>query len=247
MSGRLGYSKAECEKIIGERIQEVRDLMAAVERNGANFDEELEKFSVELTGWREINNDILKRMFPDPSIAKKYDESSSGGFHMVVSDNYEVYEGYKREVAQEIGYLQTCLKKLNFYSEPESTHHVFTAGQPFTALAALNDIVRKATKSIILVDGYIDDKTLSILTIKNSGVHLSILTKAKSGNQLEVRTSEDYHDRFIVIDDNEVYQPGGSIKDLGGKTTTLLQLTTPQIVGPLIKQIKSDWASAPAL
>ncbi len=259
MSGKLGYSKTDCEKILRERIEEVQSLFNTVERPNSNFLDEYAKFTVEIAGWREINFDILKKMFPEPSIAKRYDRVSSGRFHLVSHNEYDSYQGYKQEIAKEVGFLETCIKKLQFFEEPETVNHVFGANQQFSAFLVLNDILKNAKSSIFLVDGYVDEKTLGLLTTKQFNVTVCIFTKSKSITQifrtgaqsfqkqhgsLEVRCTEDYHDRFIIIDGKEVFQSGGSVKDLGGKAATLLQLTTPQIVGPLISQINNDWQKA---
>ena len=161
---------------------------------------------VELTSWRELNCDNLKKMFPDPSIAKKYDDTSNGAFLLVTQNSLDAYEGYKGEIAHEVGYLKTCIKKLQFFDEAEASQYVFPAGQQFSAFLVVNEILKRATKSILLVDGYVDEKTLAILSIKQPAVELQLLTKAKSINanfkagvqnfqkqhgKLEVRVTED--------------------------------------------------------
>ena len=91
------------------------------------------------------------------------------------------------------------------------------------------ELIRKATKRIVLIDNYIDDTVLTLLSKRAAGVEATIYT-GKISKQLqldidrhngqyspiEVRTFSKAHDRFLIIDD-EVYLIGASIKDLGMK------------------------------
>ena len=106
---------------------------------------------------------------------------------------------------------------------------IFFDGQIFDAYRFVADLVRKAKRTIILIDNYVDDTVLSLLDKRQRGVSATIYTKSASENlQLDIkRHNEQYtpievqqfnkaHDRFLLIDD-EVYHIGASIKDLGKK------------------------------
>jgi len=106
---------------------------------------------------------------------------------------------------------------------------IFYDGQIFDAYRFVADLVRKAKRTIILIDNYVDDTVLSLLDKRQRGVSATIYTKSASENlQLDIkRHNEQYtpievqqfnkaHDRFLLIDD-EVYHIGASIKDLGKK------------------------------
>ncbi len=107
---------------------------------------------------------------------------------------------------------------------------VFFDGQVFDAYELTSRIIRSAKKSIILIDNYIDDVTITHLTKKNSGVTVLLLSKT-IGKQLaldvqkantqygnfEIKEFNKSHDRFLMIDHEEVYHLGASIKDLGKK------------------------------
>ena len=93
----------------------------------------------------------------------------------------------------------------------------------------LENILRTATKSIVLIDNYIDDTTL-ILFSKNQNIKIKIYTATISKqlqldikkynqqyNNLEVKITKNFHDRFIILDDCDVYHIGASLKDLGNK------------------------------
>lgn len=100
----------------------------------------------------------------------------------------------------------------------------------FDAYSFISDIIRKADKSIILIDNYIDDSVLTLLSKRKDGVKINLYTKtisnqlkldsAKFNNQfnnLEVKLLTEAHDRFLIIDENELYHIGASLKDLGKK------------------------------
>lgn len=110
------------------------------------------------------------------------------------------------------------------------TQGVFFDGQVFDAYELTSRIIRSAKKSIVLIDNYIDESTFTHLSKKQNGVTVSILSKS-SGKQLQLdlkKANEQYggfelkpfnksHDRFLIIDHNEVYHLGASLKDLGKK------------------------------
>jgi phage regulator Rha-like protein len=107
---------------------------------------------------------------------------------------------------------------------------IFYNGQIFDAYTFVSDIVRRAKSSIILLDNYVDDTVLTLLGKRNTAVTATIYTKSIS-NQLrldlkrynnqypdiEIEVFSDAHDRFLIIDDTELYHIGASLKDLGKK------------------------------
>jgi len=107
---------------------------------------------------------------------------------------------------------------------------IFYDEQIFDAYTFVSDIIRSAKSSIILIDNYVDDTVLTLLGKRNDGVTATIYTKSIS-NQLrldlqryhsqyppiEVEIFSDAHDRFLIIDDSELYHIGASLKDLGKK------------------------------
>ena len=110
------------------------------------------------------------------------------------------------------------------------TQGVFFEGQVFDAYELTSKIIRSARQSIVLIDNYIDENTLTHLAKKKKGVKASILTK-NIDNQLSLdikRANTQYgdfeakqftqsHDRFLIIDNRDVYHLGASLKDLGKK------------------------------
>ncbi|MBS7233144.1 ORF6N domain-containing protein [Flavobacterium psychroterrae] len=107
---------------------------------------------------------------------------------------------------------------------------LFYNGQIFDAYTFVSDIIRSAKSSIILLDNYVDDTVLTLLGKRNNNVSATIYTKSIS-NQLrldlqrynsqystiDIEIFSDAHDRFLIIDDTELYHIGASLKDLGKK------------------------------
>ncbi|PVX47527.1 ORF6N domain-containing protein [Flavobacterium sp. 103] len=107
---------------------------------------------------------------------------------------------------------------------------IFYNGQIFDAYAFVSDIIRSAQSSIILIDNYVDDTVLTLLGKRNSDVTVTIYTKSISNQLLmdvkrynsqyppvEVEIFSNAHDRFLIIDNTELYHIGASLKDLGKK------------------------------
>ncbi|MFH1674482.1 MAG: ORF6N domain-containing protein [Pseudomonadota bacterium] len=107
---------------------------------------------------------------------------------------------------------------------------VFFDGQIFDAYQFASDLIRKAKKSIIIIDNYIDDSVLLLLTKRKKRVTVKIFTKTISKQQaldikkfneqypaIEIKEFKNSHDRFIIIDNTTVYHFGASLKDLGKK------------------------------
>lgn len=107
---------------------------------------------------------------------------------------------------------------------------IFYDGQLFDAYKFASDLVRTATKSLILIDNYIDDTVLTLFTKRIPGVSVTIYT-AQISKQLsldlqrhnsqyepiDIRQFSQSHDRFLIIDEKDIYHLGASLKDLGKK------------------------------
>ena len=105
---------------------------------------------------------------------------------------------------------------------------VFFEGKHYDAYSFARRLVRRAVKSIVLVDGYCNDVTLDIMAAKRGGANVIIATVAKTAitptavmkfnkqnPTLTVKTTGVFHDRFLILDGKELYHFGASLKDLG--------------------------------
>jgi len=107
---------------------------------------------------------------------------------------------------------------------------IFFDGQVFDAYRFISDMIRSAKESIVLIDNFIDDTVLAMLDKRSKGVSAKIYTRAvtrqmildlKKHNEqyapIEIFEFKQSHDRFIIIDNDEVYHLGASLKDAGKK------------------------------
>jgi len=107
---------------------------------------------------------------------------------------------------------------------------IFYDGQIFDAYLFVSDIIKSASKSIILIDNYIDDSVLLLMSKRNPSVEASIYTANITAQlkldlkklnaqypKVEVKSFTKSHDRFLIIDQTTVYHIGASLKDLGKK------------------------------
>ncbi|MDQ7060737.1 MAG: RhuM family protein [Sulfurimonas sp.] len=106
---------------------------------------------------------------------------------------------------------------------------IFYEGQIFDAYIFINKLLSNAKNEVILIDNYIDETILTIFS-KYPNIKFTIKTKIvskqlkldiekdnKQFNNLEIKISSKYHDRFLIIDNEELYHIGVSLKDLGNK------------------------------
>ncbi|MCT3800758.1 ORF6N domain-containing protein [Elizabethkingia anophelis] len=107
---------------------------------------------------------------------------------------------------------------------------IFYDGQIFDAYTFVAEIIRSAKRSVILIDNYVDDSVLTLLGKRSDPVTATIYTKnitdqlrldlRKYNSQyspISVELFSDAHDRFLIIDHNELFHIGASLKDLGKK------------------------------
>ena len=120
---------------------------------------------------------------------------------------------------------------------------VFFNGQVFDAHVFAAKYILNARKSILLIDSWVDLATLELLSKKNKGVSVEIVTSPR-GNKLKtsdinafntqyggltVKTSKNFHDRFLVIDNKRLFLFGASLKDLGWKCFAFTELNASAI------------------
>jgi hypothetical protein len=143
--------------------------------------------------------------------------------------------------------VQAISEKVNQIELQINTHliptqGVFFDGQVFDAYELSSRIIRSAQKSIVLIDNYIDENTLTHLAKKNKGVKVHLLAKTmnkqlildvekanKQYGNFEAKAFTQSHDRFLIIDGKEVFHLGASLKDLGKKWFAFSKLETKSV------------------
>ena len=154
--------------------------------------------------------------------------------------------------------IHNLQEKVNFFVRTSLPPHqgIFYDGQIFDAYTFINDRIREATTRIILIDNYIDDSVLTILSKRADKVAATIYTKKPSAQlQLDIQKHnaqyppisvvefDRSHDRFLCIDDT-VYHLGASIKDLGKKWFAFNRMEMPTT--ELLQKIQTTYKTPPS-
>lgn len=124
---------------------------------------------------------------------------------------------------------------------------LFFDGEIYDAYSLLIDIIGKANKRIVIIDNYIDKTIFDILSYKNKNVEVILITKnvkkldvEKYNSQygkVEIIISDKFHDRFIIIDNKELYHVGASLKDLGNKCFGLSKIEDKEYLQKILNYI----------
>ena len=127
---------------------------------------------------------------------------------------------------------------------------IFFDGQVYDAFSMMIDLIQKAEKEIILIDNYVDINTLNILNKKNNGVNVELYTKkdtkltVKDVNKfnmqypsLEVKYTDKFHDRFLILDGKLIYHIGASLKDLGNKCFGITLIKYDSIIKDILSKL----------
>lgn len=127
---------------------------------------------------------------------------------------------------------------------------IFFDGQTYDAYDFVNDLIKKANKSIILIDNYIDETVITQLTKKAKNVKVYLLSKSiKAQLKLDIeKANSQYptfkaisfakaHDRFLIIDQKDIYHIGASLKDLGKKWFAFSKLEVDSVT--ILQSIKA--------
>lgn len=132
----------------------------------------------------------------------------------------------------------------------EFKQKIFFEGQIFDSYSIIVSIIKKAKYKIVIIDNYIDDSILEILSKKEKGVEVVILTSDKSNilkldilkfnkeyPTLKIAKTDKFHDRFIIIDNKELYHCGASLKDLGKKCFGINKIEDVDYIESLRKSV----------
>lgn len=139
------------------------------------------------------------------------------------------------ETDKKVNHIFDAMQSKDF----EPKQGIFFDGQVFDAYKFVSGLIKKAAKTIIIIDNYIDESVLELLTKKKKNVKVTILTKNISkalmldekkfveqyGN-LTIKNFNKAHDRILIIDDKYLYHFGASLKDLGKKWFAFSKMDT---------------------
>lgn len=124
---------------------------------------------------------------------------------------------------------------------------IFFEGQIYDAYSLVINLIKRAKEKLLIIDNYIDDTILEMLLKKNKNVKVTILTSEKSNilkldiekfNKeypiLKVVISDKFHDRFLIIDNQELYHIGASLKDLGRKCFAISKMEDKNLIEKVV-------------
>lgn len=139
----------------------------------------------------------------------------------------------------------------------ESNQRIFFNGQIYDAFSLLVELVSRAEKRLILIDNYVDVETLNILAKKKTDVNVLIYTSKKTKLSkvdmenfnkqyptMEVKYTEVFHDRFLILDDEYAYHIGASIKDAGKKCFGINKIEDARIVKTILQRLELEMEGA---
>ena len=119
---------------------------------------------------------------------------------------------------------------------------IFVDGQIYDAYEWIERLIKSAKKSILLIDNYIDESVLTMMSVKESGVQVDIYTKEVSNalrlaeekfntqyRGLSIHPTRNVHDRFMILDDKTIYLIGASLKDAGKKLFAFTEISGERI------------------
>lgn len=163
-------------------------------------------------------------------------------FERLTSIEYRMLEQNKMLTEHEKKF-EKVFDELQKEKTTEFKQSIFFDGQIYDAYSLIIDIIKRAKQKILIIDNYIDDSILKMLSKKNKDVEVVILTSQNCNlNKLDINKfnkqypvlklayTNKFHDRFIVIDNKELYHIGASLKDLGKKCFAISKIEDDEYI-----------------
>ena len=171
---------------------------------------------------------------------RKFIATNGQVFQRLTNVEYKLLEHDKK--------FDQVFNELQKDKETEFKQKIFFDGQIYDAYSLIIEIIKTAKNKILIIDNYIDDSILKMLQKKNKDVEVVILTSQNSDltrldiqkfNKqypiLKIAKTNKFHDRFIVIDNKELYHVGASLKDLGNKCFAISKIEDKEYIERMSK------------
>ena len=172
-----------------------------------------------------------------------------------IADNVGIFQRLDRVETKLLNHdekIDKIFKQLE--SSTPGNAAIFFMGTFYDAKSFVGDLVAKANESLILIDDYVSKATLDILRRRKDSVSITIYTTSKPRNKdrlseneikdfnnqygkLEVKSDDTFHDRFLIIDNKELYSIGASLKDAGSKTFAINRMDDEMILRSLLERL----------
>lgn len=169
-----------------------------------------------------------------------------------VTNNGQVFQdisNIKSKLLEHDKKFDEVFNELQRNSKNEFKQKIFFNGQIYDAYSLIVDIIKKANKKILIIDNYIDETILKMLSKKALNVEVVIFTSdncnltkldiSKFNKQyptLKIAKTNKFHDRFIIIDNTDLYHVGASLKDLGKKCFAISKMEDSNYIDILANQ-----------
>ncbi|HIU40878.1 MAG TPA: ORF6N domain-containing protein [Candidatus Aphodocola excrementigallinarum] len=176
-----------------------------------------------------------------------------------INENKDIFKRVI-EIENKTDYIESTLKEYDknfevifgkFDRKEDLKSKLFFDGEIYDAYSLLVDIISKASKEIIIIDNYVDKVTLDILSKKKVNVMVLLITDEnkskltktdinKFNNEyplLKIKYTNTFHDRFIIIDNKELYHLGASLKDLGKKVFGINKIEDISVLNQILKKV----------
>ncbi len=216
---------------------ETKRINEAVKRNKNRFPE---RFCFQLTSeeFNEVNFEFGNLSFKRKYLPHVFTEQGIAMLSSILKKDFVV--------AISINIIDAFIA----INQEKFLHKIFYDGQIFDAYSLIIDIIENAKFKIIIIDNYIDKAVLKILTKKKRNVNVTLFTannckltktdrvkfNAKYPS-LKINITKKFHDRFIIIDDKELYHCGASLKDLGKKCFVISKINDDSFIKKLIIEV----------
>jgi len=164
----------------------------------------------------------------------------------ITNERFVSLENDVNSLKKEINNISKMIKNDNL----DIKQGIFYNGQIFDAYSFISDLIREAKKNIILIDNFVDDSVL-ILFSKNQNIDVTIYTNSISKQlkldvekynaqyrAINIKNFKDSHDRFLIIDDEQIYHIGASLKDLGKKWFAFSKMDMQNIT--IVEKLKEE-------
>ncbi len=166
---------------------------------------------------------------------RKFISSNGQVFERLTNVEYKLLEQDKK--------FDIIFDELQKDKQEEFKQKIFFDGQIYDAYSLIVDIIKTAQNKILIIDNYIDDSILKMLVKKNKDVEVVILTSQNSNIRkidiqkfntqyptLKLAYTNKFHDRFMIIDNKELYHIGASLKDVGKKCFAISKIQDEEYI-----------------
>jgi hypothetical protein len=186
-----------------------------------------------------------------------FEAAQQGGFYYPGITDAAIQEQVNDSVRQMVSVLKSTVDQLR-WQLPDPKQVFLPAGSAHDAYVEIRKIVQLATTEILIVDTYVDGTLWELLTNVPPKTKIRIMTMqmkgdfalegrkfaAQHGNTIEVRQTQQYHDRFIIVDSGRVWHLGASIKDAGNKASAISEFASPAISAVAKSDVENTWNAA---